>query len=67
MTAEQQRQLKEEKADGPDSRRTAEPRQDDLGDDRLHLKQEEGAYKDGECVEKHGAPKGLGLSSQTSR
>ena len=36
--AEQQNHLEKEEASGPDGRRSAEPRQNDLGDHGLHLK-----------------------------
>ncbi|TLD45373.1 MAG: hypothetical protein FAZ92_02369 [Accumulibacter sp.] len=44
--AEQQRRLKEDHAGGPHRRRTAEPRQDHLGDDRLDLEEEKGRKED---------------------
>src|ERR1700721_3047650 len=45
--AGQQRQLEEQQTDRPDRRGAAEPRQDNLGDDGLHLEQQEGAYQNG--------------------
>src|SRR5690348_7779928 len=44
--AEQQGHLEEEEARSPDRGRASEPGQNDLGDDRLDLKQEEGAAED---------------------
>jgi hypothetical protein len=37
------RQLEKQEAGGPHRRRAAEPGKDDLGDNRLHLKEQEGA------------------------
>ena len=45
--ARQQHQLEEQQADGPHGRRAAEPGQNHLGDDRLHLKQQKGADENG--------------------
>jgi hypothetical protein len=50
---QQQRHLKKQQAHGPDGSRAAEPRQNDLGDDRLNLKQQEGAHHDCQCVKNH--------------
>ena len=44
--AGEQERLEEQQADGPDSGRTAEPRQDRLGDHGLDLEEEEGACED---------------------
>ena len=52
--AGQERQLKKHQAGGPHSRRTAEPRQDLLGDDRLHQEQEKAGNQDRGRVEEHG-------------
>ena len=41
----QQSELKKKEADGPDGRRTAEPREDDFGDNRLHLEEKEGEFE----------------------
>ncbi len=46
--AGQQRDLEEQHGRGPHRGGSAEPRQNDLGDERLHLKQEEGAQENGE-------------------
>ena len=46
----QQDALEEHQAGSPDRRRTAEPRQDLLGDDRLHQEQQEGRQEDGAGV-----------------
>ena len=53
QVAEQEHHLEKQEAGGPYRRRAAEPRQDAFGDDRLHLKQQEGAYQNGQCVEDH--------------
>ncbi len=51
----EQHALKKHHAGRPDSSGTAKPRQDLLGDDRLNQKQQEGADKNGEGVNEHGA------------
>ena len=53
VTAEQ-RHLEEEHAGGPDSGRSAEPGQNQFGDQRLHLKQQERAEQDGGGEERRG-------------
>jgi len=52
--AYQEQQLKKEHACGPNSRATPEPWQDIPSDNRLYLKQEESAQKDGEPVRQEG-------------
>ena len=52
--AREQQQLEEQHAGGPHRRRAAEPRQDALGEDQLHLEQQEGAEKNGDAVAQHG-------------
>ena len=49
----QQQQLEEEQAGAPHRRRATEPRQNHLGDERLHLKQQEGTQENGNGVEQH--------------
>src|ERR1700733_392417 len=49
----QQQKLEEEHAGAPHRRRAAEPRQNHLGDERLHLEQQKGAQKNGNGVESH--------------
>ena len=44
--SEQQHKLEKQKAYDPNRRSASEPRQDDLGDERLHLEQQEGAQQD---------------------
>ena len=51
--ARQQRRLEKQHGRGPHGGRATEPRQNNLGDERLHLEQEEGAEKNGGGVEKH--------------
>ena len=51
--AQQQRDLEEHHAGVPDRRSSAEPRQDDFGDQRLHLKEQEGPKKDYDTVSVH--------------
>ena len=51
--AKQKHHLEEQHAGAPHGGGAAEPRQDHLGDDRLHLKQEEGRQGDCERVKKH--------------
>jgi hypothetical protein len=41
--AQQQNELEKQQACGPHGRRSPEPGKDDLGDHRLHLKEQEGA------------------------
>jgi hypothetical protein len=48
--SKQQDGLKEQQARRPDCRRTAKPWQDDAGNNRLHLEQEESANQNGEGV-----------------
>ena len=50
--AAQQRQLEEKHAARPHGRASSEPRQDELRDQRLHLKQQERARDDGDAEEK---------------
>ena len=45
--AAEQRHLEEEHATGPDRGRSAEPRQDQLGDERLHLEEQKRAEQNG--------------------
>ena len=45
--AAEQRHLEEEHATGPDRGRSAEPRQNQLGNERLHLKQQKRAEQNG--------------------
>src|ERR1700719_288600 len=52
--AEQKSRLKEYQARGPNVGRSAEPRQDLLGHDRLNQEQQKRADKDGGGVEGHG-------------
>ncbi len=49
--AEQQHQLKKQQADDPNRRAASKPRQDNFGDERLYLKQKEGARKNRDAVE----------------
>ena len=51
--AQQENHLEEEEAGGPDGGRSPKPGQDDFGDDRLHLEEQEGAQQDRGCVEEH--------------
>ncbi len=43
--AQQEHHLEKEETGGPDGGRPAEPGQDDLGDYRLHLEEQEGAHQ----------------------
>ena len=47
----QQHQLEKQHRRAPHRGRSAEPRQNDLGDQRLHLKQQKGAQENGDGVE----------------
>ena len=51
--AQQQNDLEEQQTGGPHGGRPAKPGQDDLGDHRLHLKEQEGAGQNGKSVKKH--------------
>jgi hypothetical protein len=51
--SQQEHHLEEEEAGGPDGGRATKPGQDDLGDDGLHLEEQEGAQQDRGCVEEH--------------
>ncbi len=51
--AREQQQLEEQHADRPYRRAAAEPRKDDLGDERLHLKEQEGAQENRGGVQDH--------------
>jgi len=53
--AEQQGDLEEEHAGDPDGRRTAEPGQNQLGDHRLYLEQQERTEENGYRIESEGA------------
>ncbi len=52
--AREQQYLEKQHADRPHGGGAAEPRQDDLGDERLHLEQQESAQKNRGCVQDHG-------------
>ena len=51
--AQQQSDLKEHHAGVPNRSRSAEPWQDDFGDQRLNLKEQEGPKKDYDAVSVH--------------
>src|SRR5581483_12304613 len=51
--AEEQQHLEEQHAHGPHGGRSAEPRQDDLRDQRLDLEEQERREKDGGGVQAH--------------
>ena len=51
--AGEQQHLEKEHADRPHRRAAAEPGQDDLGDERLHLEEQEGAQENRDGVEDH--------------
>lgn len=53
--AGEQQHLKKQHAGGPHGRRAAEPWQRDLADQRLDLKQQEGAQEDRDGEAQHGA------------
>ena len=50
--AEQEHDLEEHQAQCPDRSRSAKPRQDLSGDQRLHQEQQEGGNEDGRCAER---------------
>src|SRR5579862_10059690 len=52
--AEQQNNLEEQKAGCPNVGRSAEPRQNQLGNNRFHLEEQERADENGEGVKDHG-------------
>ena len=52
--AGQQYKLEKEQRRAPHRGRSAEPREDEFGDHRLDLEQEESAQEDGSRVNKHG-------------
>ena len=57
--AQEERDLEEQHAGDPNRGRSAEPGQDQLGNHRLHLKQQERAEENGDRIESQGAHAGL--------
>jgi len=57
--AQQQEHLEEQHAGGPHRGRAAEPGQDHLADDGLHLEQQEGAEENGQAIVKDQAQVGM--------
>jgi hypothetical protein len=64
--ARQQLHLEKKQARGPHRRRAAEPRQNDLGDDRLHLEQQKSADQNRKSVKNHEASK-FDFTAETRR